>query len=50
MKPKQGKCAYCGGELGEADDPNPTYGVTRHRYLEACIVELRTRLDKTEAK
>jgi len=39
-------CPFCGGQLGEADDHNPAYGDVRHQYMEACIVELRMRLDK----
>lgn len=38
-------CVYCGGELGNGDDPDPPDGLPKHENVRACIVVLRTRLD-----
>lgn len=32
-------CKYCGGELGKGDTKK------QHKNIQACIVNLRTRLD-----
>ena len=37
------RCVFCGGELGDEDDPDAH--LPRHKHLETCIVVLRTRVD-----
>jgi hypothetical protein len=39
-------CVFCGGELGEEDDWNAP--MRMHKNVRACIVVLRTRLDRLE--
>ena len=37
------RCVFCGGELGDEDDPDAH--LPHHLHLETCIVVLRTRLE-----